>query len=492
MLPLTGGTARYPQFAYGWVVSLAAGWIAWVGAVTIAPIEVLAVITYASVYLPWLVTDTVGDFGLLSFPAGYIVASALMLLFTVINLVGMKAFAKSNAALVWFKIAVPTVTVLALLFLAPFDASNFSGGDGFMPTGMQGVLTAISVGGVFFAMFGFDQAIQLGGESLNPRRNIPLSVIGSVLIGATIYLCLQLAFVGALPDNSFAKGWSNLSFANAAGPYAGIALLLGLSWLAITLQVDAAISPGGTGLIYTATSARLVYGLSKNGFVPKIFQRTSSRDVPIVAIVLSFIVGLIVFFPFPSWIKLVGLIVSANALVYAFAPLVFGALRAQEPDRERPFKLPGGSVLAPLGFVAANYIVYFTGWVTNSKLFLLVLLRFVVLGISYAIQPADERPPLEWKTTGWMWPYFGGMALLSYLGSFEGGKKTIPFDLDLDLVAGFSVIIYLLAMRIRLDSDRARMDIDATQEEEGVREPTGDGDGSPAGRNDGVAARVKK
>jgi len=209
------------------------------------------------------VTDTVGDFGLLSFPAGYIVASALMLLFTVVNLMGVKAFAKSNAALVWFKIAVPTVTVLALLLFAPFDASNFSGGDGFMPAGMQGVLTAISVGGVFFAMFGFEQAIQLGGESSNPRRNIPLSVIGSVVIGSTIYFGLQLAFVGALPDNAFAKGWSNLSFANAAGPYAGIALLLGLSWLAITLQVDAAISPGGTGLIYTATSARLVYGLSK-------------------------------------------------------------------------------------------------------------------------------------------------------------------------------------------------------------------------------------
>lgn len=179
MFPLTGGTARYPQFAFGSVVSFAAGWIAWVGAVTIAPIEVLAVITYASVYLPWLVTDTVGDFGLLSFPAGYIVASALMLLFTVVNLMGVKAFAKSNAALVWFKIAVPTVTVLALLLFAPFDASNFSGGDGFMPAGMQGVLTAISVGGVFFAMFGFEQAIQLGGESSNPRRNIPLSVIRS-------------------------------------------------------------------------------------------------------------------------------------------------------------------------------------------------------------------------------------------------------------------------------------------------------------------------
>lgn len=87
-----------------------------------------------------------------------------------------------------------------------------------------------------------------------------------------------------------------------------------------------------------------------------------------------------------------------------------------------------------------------------------------------------------------MWPYFGGMALLSYLGSFEGGTKAIPFGLDLILVAAFSAVIYLLAMRTRLTPDRARMYIDATQEDEGVEEPTGEG----KARGDGVAARVKK
>ena len=59
MFPLSGATARYPHFSHGSLVSFAAGWITWLGAVTIAPIEVLAVLTYASTYAPWLITQTV-------------------------------------------------------------------------------------------------------------------------------------------------------------------------------------------------------------------------------------------------------------------------------------------------------------------------------------------------------------------------------------------------------------------------------------------------
>ncbi len=101
MFPLSGATARYPHFSHGSLVSFAAGWITWLGAVTIAPIEVLAVLTYASTYAPWLITQTVsgGTIGVLS-AAGYVAAAVLMLVFTVINLLGVKAFAEANAALV--------------------------------------------------------------------------------------------------------------------------------------------------------------------------------------------------------------------------------------------------------------------------------------------------------------------------------------------------------------------------------------------------------
>jgi len=285
-------------------------------------------------------------------------------------------------------------------------------------------------------------------------------VIGSVLIGTTIYIALQVAFLGALPQEALAQGWAKLTFENAAGPYAGLAFSLGLSPLAYVLLADAAVSPAGTGLIYTATSSRLVYGMSRTGFVPPVFERTSSKDVPIWSILLGFVVGLIVFFPFPSWQKLVGVIVSAYALVYAFAPVVFGALRRQEPERERPYRLAGGGVLAPLAFVAANFVVYFVGWTTNLKVFLAAAVGAVVFGASYLSRPSEDRPPLDWRPAAWIPPWIAGLALISYFGSFEGGTKALPFGVDLVVVAVFSLVVYAFALSVRLEPEQTKRYID--------------------------------
>ena len=79
----------------------------------------------------------------------------------------------------WWKIAIPVITIFALVLTA-FHPHNFtSEGGGFMPFGWKGVFLAVASGGVIFSYLGFEQAIQLGGESQNPRRNIPLAVIGS-------------------------------------------------------------------------------------------------------------------------------------------------------------------------------------------------------------------------------------------------------------------------------------------------------------------------
>lgn len=112
------------------------------------------------------------------------------------------------------------------------------------------MFTAVAGGGVIFAYLGFEQAIQLGGETRNPRRNIPLAVIGSIVLGVALYVLLQVGFIGALDPASLAHGWTDVTFTgNRAiyGPFAGLALTLGLGWLATLLYIDAVISPGGTG-----------------------------------------------------------------------------------------------------------------------------------------------------------------------------------------------------------------------------------------------------
>ena len=313
MHAVNGGVARFPHYAFGSMVGFGMGWVYWLGSVTLAPVETEAALQYADKYvnegLGFHMVHEAGGQTVLT-GAGYAVAAVLMLAFTAINLYGAKRLSETNTAVVWWKIAIPSLTIVTLLIVS-FSGSNFSAGNGFDPAGAKGILSAIASGGVIFAYLGFEQAIQFGGETANPQRNIPFAVIGAMAIGTVVYILLELAFVGALNPASAAHGWSHLSFTNDYGPYAALASGLGLGWLAVILYIDAFLSPAGTGLVYSGSSARVSYALGRNGYIPEAFDRLSKRGVPWVSILFSFAVGMIVFLPFPGWQKLVAFVTSA-------------------------------------------------------------------------------------------------------------------------------------------------------------------------------------
>jgi amino acid transporter len=483
MYPVAGGSARFPHYAFGSMIGFAAGWFAFLGAVTTAPIEVEAALQYASNYISGLTTVS-GSVVVLTV-LGYVVAGVLMLIFSAINIMGVKWLAETNKVAVWWKITIPLLTVIVLL-VSSFHSGNFSAGGGFMPFGWKGVFSAIATGGVIFAYLGFEQAIQLGAESQNPKRNIPLAVIGSMILGVILYIALQVAFTAALDPTKLTHGWSAVSFTgkNAVlfGPFAGLATALSLGWLAFLLYTDAIISPGGTGLLYVGTSSRLTFALARNRYIPNFFAYLSDRSVPVFAIAFSFLCGMIIFLPFPGWQQLVGFITSATVIAYAMAPLAMGALRLQEPNRERPFRLPGGPILAPLGFIVANEIILFSGWTVVWKLIAAIIIGFILLGISYAISPPERRPSLDWAHAVWLWPYLVGLVVVSYLSSFDihkqsvvpliglnGPRNVLPFGWDILVMAIFSLAIYLLAIRVRLPSERVEEyvgDLTAEAEEE--------------------------
>ena len=131
------------------------------------------------------------------------------------------------------------------------------------------------------------------------------------------------------------------------------------------------------------------------------------------AIAFSFLCGMFIFLPFPGWQLLVGFISSATVIAYAMAPLAMGALRLQEPDRERPFRLVGGTVLAPVGFIIANEIILFSGWAVVWKLLVAILIGFALLAISLATSAPERRPSLDGRSA-MQWPYLVGLALISY------------------------------------------------------------------------------
>ena len=160
------------------------------------------------------------------------------------------------------------------------------------------------------------------------------------------------------------------------GPFAQVATLVGVGWLAAILYVDAIISPGGTGLIYTTVElARLLRPEPERLLPDGRTSRPTRAACRGSALITAFVVGCVCFLPFPSWTSLVGLITSASVLMYAGAPLAFGVFRRRLPDAERPWRAPGGAVLAPLAFVVANLLILWSGWDTDWRLGVAILHR---------------------------------------------------------------------------------------------------------------------
>jgi amino acid transporter len=460
--PVSGGTARFPHFVFGAFPGFTAGWAAWLQAVSIAPIEVEASLSYLNNQWHGLVTSH----GLLT-GTGLIVGALLMLLFTFINIMGVKWLAETNRVTVVWKVAIPVLTVIVLLFVS-FHTSNFTAGGGFAPFGAHGIFAALPAG-VVFALEGFEQAIQVGGEARDPQRDMPRAVIGSMIIGTLIYIGLEVAFIGALNPLNLIHGWGNPIGHGDYGPYATLATGLGIGWLATLLYIDAFISPAGTGLVYVGTSSRLSYALGRNNYLPAVDQ-VSRRGVPFVSIILAFVVGLFFFLPFPSWQSLVGLVTSATAIMYAFAPVSLGALRKMDPDRPRPYRLPAAALLSPLGFISANLIVYWSGWDVVWKLGAAMGVGFLLFFAARSLQKAGERPILVWRSSWWVLVWLAGQVLISYLGRYSSplSSPVLPEWIDLLVVAAFSLVIYYLAVASTLSTSMVATLVEAEAQEAAV------------------------
>ena len=469
MYPVSGGTARFPHFAFGSVAGIGFGFFSYMQAVTIAPIECYAFVAYASYYWPGLFNaDTDKITG-----AGLVVTIILMAVFVAVNFLAMRIFARVNNVIIWWKVAVPVLAIIVLL--TQWHSGNFTaGGTGFMPGGIKALFGALPAAGIIFAYSGFEQCDQLAGEIKNPGRNLPLAIIISVLIGTVIYCLLQVAFIVALPPALLGAhggligltcpdtGTCNPSIASLnAGPFAAVAVLGGVAWLAHILRIDAFVSPSGTGLIYTTGTSRVSYGLSRNRYFPQIFGRVSSNGIPWVGLIAAFIIGLFFLLPFPSWHSLVGLITGASVLMYAGAPLSVGAFRRQVPDANRPYRMPAAAILAPAAFIVADLLIYWSGFEVIWKLGVVLIIGYVIIGICMAFDP--QRPPLDWKSAIWLPAWLIGMGIISWQGQYSGSGDAHPlpptntghigFWWDMLIVAAFSVAIYLWAMRTKLPRD---------------------------------------
>ncbi len=461
MFPVAGGVVRFPRYSFGSFAAYTMGWISWLAAAAVPAIEVLAVLQYSTRWAPWLGAENkAGDF-ILSTPWGFVAAVVLMFVFCLINIVGVKVFAQINNAMVWWKLAM-IVLVIVAFFAAAFHPGNLTDYGGFAPYGYDKIFGTIAVAGIAFSFLGFRQGVEFAGETDNPQKNVPFAIIGAVAITTLIYVLLQIAFLTVLPPDIISSDWANLSFANDAGPLAGMAVILGMGWLATLIYIDAVISPGDTGVIYTAVTSRLAFANGQNRNSPQWLTRLNRFGIPWLAVIVTFVAGCIFFLPFPAWQQMVGFVVSATALSFGTGPLVVGAMRRQLPDQERPFKLPGGDIIPYLAFLCTNLFVIWSGWAVVWKTLIAVLIGYIILAIHHNMN-RSWVPALEWKSLGWILPWFAGLAIISLPSGYgESGLGVLPNWLSILAAAVMSLIVYALAMQTRLSPARAAENVEQT------------------------------
>jgi amino acid transporter len=460
MYPVSGGTARFPHFAFGTGAGITFGFFSWLQAVTVAPVECYAVFQYLSYYHHGFYNSSTS----LVTTSGFIMTIVLMAVFTAVNFLAMRWFNRVNSLLTWWKVAIPILAIIILF--TKFHSGNFSAGattasGSFFGAGAKALFFAIPSSGIVFAYLGFEQADQLAGEIKNPQKNLPRAIILAIALGTLIYILLQVVFVGALPGSSLVHGWVGLGKNSlvSGGPFAAVAGLVALGWLATILRIDAVVSPSGTGLMYETSTSRIGYGLARNRYYPQVFSWVDARGIPWVSLICAFAFGLIFLLPFPSWHSLVSLVTGASVLMYAGAPLAMGALRRQVPDAYRPYRMPGAAVLGPIAFVVANMLIYWSGFLVVWKLGIAIVIGYVIIGVFMIFD--SQRPPINWRASIWLPAYLIGMGIISWQGQYSGlsgnvaGKpptntNNIPFWWDMLVVVGFSLIIYLWAYLSRL------------------------------------------
>src|SRR5258708_16810924 len=189
MSPVAGGNGRFPHLAFGSGAGISFGFFSWLQAVTVAPIECYAVIRYGQY---WLDSAKIHIYDPVTGNAthlGFLVVIVLMAIMTGVNFFAMRLFNRINAAITWWKVAIPVLAIIILLF--KFHPGNFGvqgglnpgksfGAPGAQGTGWHDFFYTIPGASIIFAYLGFEHADHLAREVKDPQRTLPRAIIGAI------------------------------------------------------------------------------------------------------------------------------------------------------------------------------------------------------------------------------------------------------------------------------------------------------------------------
>jgi APA family basic amino acid/polyamine antiporter len=267
-------------------------------------------------------------------------AVAVTALLTWILVLGVKESSRFNTLMVGVKLLV--VAFFVAVAIPAFDPANwFPPGEtkweGFAPNGLRGILTGASI--IFFAYIGFDAVSTAAEETREPRRTMPLGLLGSLAICTAIYVAVAVALTGLLPAREL----------GVADPLALALERKGMGWASAIVALGAVVATTSVLLAFQLGQPRIFYSMSRDGLLPAWFARVHPRyRTPHVTTILC---GLFVAF-FAAFLPIADVLDLTNiGTLFAFALVCGGVLvlRYTDPHRHRPFRAPAIWATAPLG-----------------------------------------------------------------------------------------------------------------------------------------------
>lgn len=442
MFPQSGGMSNYAQYTHGSLLGFIAAWANWVSLVTIIPIEAVSAVQYMSSW-PWewaKFTSGLMDGSTIS-NAGLFAVFVIIVIFSLLNYWSVKLLTSFTSLISVFKLGVPLLTII-MLIISGFDTGNYGHSVGtFMPYGSAPIFAATTASGIIFSFNAFQTIINMGSEIQKPEKNIARGIAISLTLSAILYIVLQSTFITSMPTEMLHEnGWSGINFNS---PFADMAILLGLNWLAILLYMEAVVSPFGTGVSFVAVTGRVLRAMEQNGHIPKFLGKMNEKYmIPRVAIIFNAIISMVIVSLFRDWGTLASVISTATLVAYLTGPTTVISLRKMAPKMHRPFRANLLKFMAPFSFVMASLAIYWAMWPTTAEVILIIILGLPIY-FFYEYK-------MNWKNTKkqiggslWIILYLIVLAFLSFIGSKEfKGMNWIHYPYDFIVIIIIALIFY--------------------------------------------------
>jgi APA family basic amino acid/polyamine antiporter len=344
-IPVSGSAYTYTYATLGEVVAWIIGWdLILEYGVSVAAIAVgwggnlNAFLDSAfGVALPDAIAKSPEDGGVFNLPAVVVVLAITFLLVR-----GVTESARVNLVMVVIKLAV-------LLFFIAVAFANFGTGNfqNFAPSGVDGVTAAAAI--IFFAYIGFDAVSTGSEEAKKPARDLPLAIIGSLIICTIFYVLTAVGAIGIASPAQLAGSDAPLAAALDEGA--------GISWAAAVLSLGAVVAITSVVLVILYGQTRIFFAMCRDGLLPqrlaKVNQRygTPARLTIGLGVLISILAALV---PLSEIVKLVNI-----GTLFAFVLVNVGViiLRRTRPDMPRPYRVPWSPVLPILGILFAVYLM---------------------------------------------------------------------------------------------------------------------------------------